>query len=181
MLFLILDRWDAEYLPLVDKRNTGPRQTPDWTPEMIDEYTKLQGKTVDWVRKAKLGAFMKDPDELMVLDGSMTFYFVFAILEIALAFGKSTPTFLRDFVGMSDADITGLTDALQGPGLALGLASIGSTIVCGYLLAPPLNRNKFVWGVKGFLAGPVAVSRLRSLDTLVTRAQLEEEMSRTKE
>lgn len=140
---------------------------------MIDEYTKLQGKSIDWVRRARLGAFVKDPEEQLVLNTSMTFYFLVSFIEVALAFGKSTPTLLRDYVGFPEESIASLLDILQGPGLALCLASVGSTIVCG-VLAPPLNRNKFIWALKGFLAGPVAVNQLRGLETLVTRAELEE-------
>ncbi len=43
----------------LDKRNTGPRQTPEWTVESLDEYTTAQGRAISWARRAKEGAMGK--------------------------------------------------------------------------------------------------------------------------
>ena len=53
---------NALVLSLTDKRNTGPRQTPDRTVGKLDDYTKQQGRAVSWAQRAKLGEFVKDPN-----------------------------------------------------------------------------------------------------------------------
>ena len=96
-------------------------------------------------------------------------YAVFTAWFIAFSFGRATPAFLRDVVGSwTAAEIHTLTDTLQIPALALGLASLGSTVVCAALLAPERNRSVLVWAAKGFFGGPLAVRQLRELDQLIT-------------
>ena len=68
---------------------------------------------------------------------------------------------------------SGIQDLLQVPALAVVLASIGSTVVNSVVMAPEKNRSRFVWGVKGMVGGPVAVSQLRSLDALQTRGEMD--------
>jgi len=34
--------------PFADKRNTGPKQTPDWTVEQLDEWGRKQGRVEAW-------------------------------------------------------------------------------------------------------------------------------------
>lgn len=154
--------------PFADKRNVGPQQTPEWTPERLDEYGKSRGKAEAWARKAKLGEFVKDPEETLDLPFSYRAYAIFSAFLVAFSFGKATPTLLSQ-LDMS----TGVMELLQAPSLAIVIASLGSCIVSGVVLAPPKNRNAFVWGVKGLLAGPLAVVKLRVLDDLVTLEETE--------
>jgi len=163
---------EEEYeLPYSDKRNIGPKQTPEWTVERIDEYTKQQGKAIDWARRAKLGEFVRDPLESLDLDMMKRFYMVMTILETSIAFGRSSPQFLQ-MIGMSDS--SGLLSALQVPGLVLVVANLASSIYCGILEAPPKNRSGTVWAVKGFLGGPLAIMELRNAETLITRGEIEQ-------
>jgi hypothetical protein len=153
----------------IEKRNTGPRQTPDWTAERLDEYAKMQGQAQSWARRAKLGEFVKDPFETMDSPIEFRLYAVLSAWFVAFAFGRATPMFLQDVVGSwSSSDIVSLTDSLQLPALVLGLASVGSSVVCAALLAPERNRSVLVWAVKGFFGGPLAVRQLRELDQLIT-------------
>lgn len=154
-----------------DKRNTGPRQTPDWTPEAIDEITRKQGQAQSWARKSRASRMVTDDNELMVLNFPMTAYCLFTSFFCAFAYGQSTPTFLH-MVGISDTSFTSL---LQVPGLVLILACIGSSIVSANILAPPLNRSSLVWGFKGLCGGPIAILQLRELQALVSRAEYEKE------
>ena len=163
---------EEEYeLPYADQRNIGPRLTPDWTPERIDEYTKKQGKAIDWARRARLGEFVKDPLEVLDLNAWMRLYLALSVMEISLAFGQSTPKFL-DMIGVSDAPA--LLALLQVPALVLTAANIGSSIFCGAVLAPPLNRDASVWYLKGFFGGPLAVLELRNANALITRGEAEQ-------
>jgi hypothetical protein len=158
-------------VPYSDKRNTGPRQTPDWTAERIDEYTTRQGKANDWARRARMGEFVKDPMEVLDLDAIMQVYLVLSLAEVSFAFGRSTPGLFR-LLGVTSQD--SILPLLQAPGVALVVASIGSCILCGAVLAPPLNRSSTVWAIKGFLAGPLAVLQLRGADVLLTRGETEQ-------
>lgn len=152
-----------------EKRNTGPMQTPDWTPERLDEYAKMQGRAQSWARRAKLGEFVKDPFETLDSPIEFQFYAVLTSWLIAFAFGRATPTFLSNVAGSWSApDIQTLTGTLKIPALALGLGSIVSSVVCGVLLAPERNRSTWVWAVKGLFGGPLAVRQLQELDQLIT-------------
>lgn len=155
-------------LPYADKRNTSPRMTPDWTPEKIDAYTKAQGRAIDWARRAKMGEFVNDPLEVLDLNAMMRLYLVFMVVEVSLAFGQSTPAFF-EMVGITDP--SAILTVLQAPALALTAASVASCVVCGVVLAPPLNRSAFIWAVKGFLGGPLAVLELRGAEALITREE----------
>lgn len=160
---------EEDYIqPFADKRNTGPQQTPLWTAEKLDEYGAAQGRAEAWARKAKMGEFVKDPEETLDLPLAYRAYAVFAAFFVAFSFGRSTPTLLSQF-DMS----AGIQELLQAPALAVLVASLGSGIVSGAVLAPSKNRSSFVWGVKGLLAGPLAVANLRVLDDLVTREETE--------
>lgn len=151
-----------------DKRNVGPRMTPDWTPEMLDEEGRKRGKAIAWARKAKAGEFVKDPFENVAIEGSLRFYCVLSALLVAFAFGASTPTALS-MIGIEDgAPILGI---LQAPALAIVVAALGSSIVSAVVLAPQKNRSKFTWAVKGLLGGPVAILELRELDGLTIRGE----------
>jgi len=47
--------------PYADKRNVGPRETPQWTPEMLDEAGKKAGQAQAWARKARMGELKEIP------------------------------------------------------------------------------------------------------------------------
>ena len=138
---------------------------------MLDEEGKRAGRAMSWAKKARAGEFVKDPFELLNIEGSLQFYSIITTIITALAFGKASPTFLVDFLKFSQSDATGFLSLLQVPALIFVLASLGSCVTCGAVLAPSKNRNSFVWGIKGFAAGPVAILQLKSLDTLITRGE----------
>ncbi len=155
----------------LDKRNTGPRQTPDWTPEMLDEEGKRAGRAMSWAREQAAGEIKNDPFELLNIEGSLQLYSILTTLTVAFAFGNSSKKFLELFG--SGGDSTVLLDSLQVPALAFVVASIGSCVGCA-ILASQKNRSSFVWGIKGFAGGPLAISQLRSLDTLITKGEAAE-------
>ena len=68
----------------------------------------------DWARQAKAGAFLKDPQEVMVISGNLRIYSIVAALFVAVAFGKCSDAVFGDMDGV-----------LQGPALALVLANVG--------------------------------------------------------
>jgi len=132
--------------PFADKRNTGPPQTPDWTPEKLDEYGKQQGKIQSWARRAKAGEFMKDRAETMDLSWDVRLYAVSTAFIIAFAWGRATPKFLTEVVKIcNENNSESLTEALKIPGLILGVMSLGSSILCASLLAPERNRCVYTW------------------------------------
>ena len=135
---------------------------------MLDKYGKSRGRALAWARRAKLGEFVKDSEEALDLPLVYRAYATFSAFLVAFAFGRATPNLLSQF-DMS----TGTMELVQAPALAILVASLGSSIVSGVVLAPSKNRNSFVWGVKGLLAGPVAISQLRGLDDLITREEKE--------
>lgn len=160
--------------PFADKRNTGPAQTPDWTPEKLDEYAIQQGRAQSWARRSRMGEFVKDPSETSDLSMTVRSYAIFATLFVAFAFGRATPNFFTEILHAgtkSDAD--GLQNVLQFPALALALASLGSCILCAAVLAPERNRSVISWGLKGLLGGPLTILELRQLNSLITREEKE--------
>ena len=167
MFFLLTPTQFYSPRPFVDKRNVGPKQTPDWTPEKLDEAGRARGRAESWVRRAKEGEFVKDPYESLDLSFDLRMYCIFAAFGVSFAFGRSTPTLLHDFLSVD----AGLQDIFQIPALALVAASLGSSIVCGVLFAPPKNRSALIWTIKGFMGGPLAILQLRGLDTLLTQGE----------
>ena len=162
---------EEEYVqPFADKRNTGPKQVPDWTPERIDEQAKKTGEAIAWAKKAKAGQFKKDPDEILAIEGALQAYCMASALTVAFAFGRASPSALK-LLGWTDDAASGLIDAVQIPALALLVASLGSAVVSSVVLAPGKNRNGFVWGVKGLAGGPLAIFRLQGLEPLITQAE----------
>jgi len=160
-------------MPFADRPKNPNPQLPDWTPERLDEYAARQGKVKDWVRdqqeKRARGELMKDPYEAWNIEGSLQAYSMFSALFVAFAFGKATPELLS-MLDMED----GIIALLQAPAFALGLASVGSAIVASVVLAPQKKRGSFVWALKGFFGGPIALVQLRGLDVLVTEREKEE-------
>ena len=162
---------EEEYVqPFADKRNTGPKQVPDWTAEGIDEQAKKTGEAIAWAKKAKAGQFKKDPDEVLAIEGALQAYCMASALTVAFAFGRASPSALK-MLGFADDAALGLLDAVQIPALILLIASFGSAVVSSIVLAPGKNRNSFVWGVKGLAGGPLVIFRLQGLEPLITQAE----------
>jgi hypothetical protein len=142
----------------------------------LDEYTKKQGQAMSWARRAREGEFVKDPYEYLELSLGMRVYGLLTAFYLSLAFGRSTPTFLETTWGIMDHDSSSqLTNLLHVPGLALIMASVGSSVFCGLFLAPERSRSSFVWAVKGFMGGPLAIREISGLESLITRGEQEEQ------
>lgn len=156
----------------IDNTNKGPRQTPLWTPEKLDEAGKKAGEAQAWARKARMGALKSDPFEALTVEGELRLYSIFVAIIISGAYGNSTPKAL-DMIGLASNDLI----PLKITGLALIFAGLGSAIVNGVGLAPPRRRSSFVWGVKGLFGGPLAVIQLRELDVLKTNEESEGQRS----
>lgn len=156
-------------MPFADKRNTGPLQTPDWTPERLDEEGRRAGQAQAWAKAAKAGEFRKDPFEQMNIEGSLQLYCIFATCLASISLGRATPRALA-LINMDDEII----NFLQIPSLALIVAAFGSSILCAAFLAPGKNRSSLIWAVKGAAGGPLAVLQLRGLDALKTEGELQE-------
>ena len=150
--------------PFAEKRNIGPRQTPDWTAERLDEWGAQQGRAISWARKAKEGEFVGDPMETLDMEFPQRAYSILTAFVVAAAFGRSTPTFLAN-IGVESSSL--LEELLQAPAAALLLAAVGSSVYCAYQAAGK-NRNKLLWLVKGFLGGPLVVRQLTGLAGLTT-------------
>ena len=69
---------------------------------------------------------------------------------------------------------TYITPQLKGPAFAMVVASIGSAIFCA-TQASSKNRSAFVWAVKGYAGGPLAVFQVQSLESLITRGEAKAE------
>lgn len=157
---------------ITDKRNVGPKETPLWTAEKLDEEGRRAGRATDWARKARAGDFVKDPSETLVIAGGLRYYNMATALLIAIAFGTPTRVLL-EWIGSGSSDGSSFADNLQGPALALILANVGSSIFC-YIQAEGKNRSKFVWFVKGLMGGPLAVAEFSQANVLMTQAETEE-------
>eukprot|EP00584_Thalassiosira_punctigera_P012884 CAMPEP_0172552906 /NCGR_PEP_ID=MMETSP1067-20121228/47258_1 /TAXON_ID=265564 ORGANISM="Thalassiosira punctigera, Strain Tpunct2005C2" /NCGR_SAMPLE_ID=MMETSP1067 /ASSEMBLY_ACC=CAM_ASM_000444 /LENGTH=375 /DNA_ID=CAMNT_0013340981 /DNA_START=39 /DNA_END=1166 /DNA_ORIENTATION=+ len=156
-------------MPYADNTNKGPRQTPLWTPERLDEAGKKAGEAQAWARKVRMGELKKDQDEILAVEGELRLYSIFVAITVALAWGNATPTALQ-MMGLGSGD---MMDIFQIPALALLVAGIGSAVVNGVVVAPPKKRSSFVWGLKGLMGGPLAVRQLRELDDLKTVGEIE--------
>jgi len=156
-------------IPYADNTNKGPKQTPLWTPEKLDEAGKKAGEAQAWARKARMGELKKDPFEILAVEGELRVYSIFVAITVALAYGNATPTALK-MIGFESIDFF---DFFQIPALALLAASLGSAVVNGVVFAPPKRRSSFVWGIKGLMGGPLAVRQLRELDDLKTIGEIE--------
>ena len=161
---------EEEYvMPFADKRNTGPMQTPDWTPERLDEEGRKAGQAIAWAKKAREGEFKTDPFEILSIDGGLQVYSIITSIFVAFAFGNSS----RKLIEIFDLnDLSGVLDVAQAPALAIIVASVGSCVLCS-IQASGKNRNSFIWGIKGFAGGPLAVWQLEGLEKLITRGESE--------
>jgi hypothetical protein len=135
----------------------------------LDEQGRKQGRAVDWARQAKAGAFVKDPLEILAIDGDLRTYSVVSSLLVAFAFGQTATYSILDLLQLS----SDLQRTLQAPSMAILVANVGSSILA-YGMAPTKNRSKFVWGIKGLFGGPLAIAQLRGSETLRTRAEIED-------
>ena len=162
-------------IPFADKRNVGPRQTPDWTPERLDEWGKAQGRVEAWARKAKAGEFVSDPNEALELTLSQQCFSILTALIVTTAFGKATPAFLVNLLQVvpDTSAAVSFQQVLQGPAIGLLVASVGSAVYSNGQ-AKAKNRNTTVWSIKGWLGGPFTIATLRSLDPLLTRQEQEQ-------
>jgi hypothetical protein len=159
--------------PFADQRNTGPKQTPDWTPELLDEMGKKQGRVEAWARRAKAGAFVNDPMETLDLSLQQRVFSIVTALTVATAFGKSTSTFLTATTRLVPDDSSSaetVLQVLQAPAAGLLAAAIGSMVYC-VMDSRQKNRNPLVWAVKGLLGGPVSVRLIRELQPLLTNEE----------
>ncbi|KAL3823792.1 hypothetical protein ACHAXA_011579 [Cyclostephanos tholiformis] len=159
-------------MPYADNTNKGPRQTPLWTPEKLDEAGKKAGEAQAWARKARMGALKKDPFEALSVEGELRLYSIFVTVIISCAYGNSTPKAL-DMIGLASNDLV----PFKNTALALILAGLGSAIVNSAGLAPPRRRSSVIWGLKGLFGGPLAVIQLRELDVLKTNEESEGQIS----
>ena len=164
--------------PFADKRNTGPRQTPDWTPERLDEEGKKAGQAMAWARKVRAGEFKKDPYEFLNIEGGLAAYSIITSLLVAFAFGNSTTKMLQ-LLKLNANEIEGILNLAQGPALAVVLASAASCIFC-LTQAPAKNRSVLIWALKGYAGGPLTVGQLRELDSLITRGEADSKANEAK-
>ena len=170
----VLEQVESFEVPFADKRNTGPKQTPDWTVEKLDEWGRRQGRVEAWARKAKEGAFVNDPNESTdSLTTQQRVYSIVTILTAATAFGKATPGFLVLALDWQGDNVASVLGALQIPAATLVLSSLGSSIFCA-ITAATLNRSRYVWTIKGFLGGPLTVRQLQTLAPLTTQREQDE-------
>ena len=157
-------------MPYADNTNKGPRQTPLWTPEKLDEAGRKAGEAQAWARKARLGELKKDPFENLEVQGELRLYSVVAAISVAIAFGNSSPQALS-MVGFNDSEV--LLDVFKVPALTLLAAGLGSGFANALFFAPQKKRSGFVWLVKGLMGGPLAIRQLRELDELKTFGETE--------
>ncbi|KAL7465756.1 hypothetical protein ACHAXS_006073 [Conticribra weissflogii] len=163
---------EEEYvMPYSDNTNKGPRQTPIWTPEKLDEAGKKAGQAQAWARKARMGELKNDPFEALAVEGELRYYSIFVAIIAAVAYGNATPRALA-MIGLGPEDGI-LLDLIKIPALALLAAGLGSGLVNAVVFAPPKRRNSFVWGIKGLMGGPLAVRQLRELEELKTVGESE--------
>ena len=158
-----------------ERRNIAPRQTPDWTPERLDELGRAQGRAEAWARRAKEGDLSEDPNESLELSLQQRAFSILTLILFVTAFGKSTDAFLVDLIKVApDKESAALfKEALQPPGLGLLVASIGSSVLAT-IQSKEKNRNAFIWFLKGLLGGPFTIALLRSLEPLISVEEQEQ-------
>ena len=159
-------------VPFKDRRNTSPMQTPDWTPERLDEEGRRAGMAASWARKARAGEFKNDPFELLSVTGRIQLYSIITSLWTAFAFGNSTRAMLN-ILNISSSDADSLLNLAQGPALVFLISSLGSSVACGFFVAPKKNRSAFTWFIKGWAGGPLSLLQLKDLDSLKTRGEID--------
>lgn len=158
---------------ILDNTNKGPRQTPLWTPEKLDEAGKKAGLAQAWARKARMGSLKKDPYEELSIEGELRLYSVLSTMIVCLAYGNSTPRAFEMMGLLSSSPSNGDLNIVKIVALGVIVAGLGSAVVNGVALAPPRRRSSFVWSMKGLFGGPLAVLQLRVLDELKTNEEIE--------
>lgn len=149
-------------VPFSDLPKKQFKETPAWTPEMIDKDAEVRGRAISWAKQQRLDrekGRVRDGSESFAIEGSLRIYCSLTMLTTALAFGKAS-TIAFGVLGIVHYE------ALQAPALGLDIASISSGIVGGLVIAPQKNRNSVVWGMKCLLGGPSALIQLRELKAL---------------
>lgn len=134
---------------------------------MLDEEGRKRGIAQSWARKERAGELRGDPYEQLRLEGGMRTYCALAALIVSFGFGRATPMALASVLG--DNGDTSIISVAQIPALIVVAAAVGSSVLSGAVLSPERKRNSFVWGVKGFFGGPVAILELTGLDELQVR------------
>lgn len=161
--------------PFADKRNTGPKKDGyEYTVEELDRMSERQSKAARWANDARRDTLVRDPMETFDLDLTQRVYAMTTALLVVTAYGKSTPTFLTQFVGLPAGSGSEFLGVLQIPALVLLLASVGSTVVCG-MQANDKRRNPVVWAFKGLMGGPLTVGQLRNSAQLVTQGEFDDQ------
>ena len=154
-------------IPFASRKKSATRRQPEWTPEMLDEEGRRRGQTYDWARRVReeKETSIRKTDSAETIDvngGSRVYATVFSLLS-SIAYGKATPQAL-EWIDVATA--TTITTSLHGIALMFVLTSIASSAYSSTVLAPQKNRNSFIWAVKGFVGGPLAVVHLKELDNL---------------
>ncbi|GKY91282.1 hypothetical protein MPSEU_000100700 [Mayamaea pseudoterrestris] len=163
------ERYVASYR---SKRNVGPRMTPDWTAQRIDDELNRQGDAISWARNARDDQLMIDDAESLDLGVLQQVYSVATAILISMSFGKATPAFLT-MLGVDGASYqtSQILDVLKIPAVGLLAASLASSVLCS-LKAPEKKRNPIIWTFRGLLGGPLTIGQLQQLPQLLTRAEL---------
>mmetsp|Transcript_17808 Transcript_17808/g.26346 ORF Transcript_17808/g.26346 Transcript_17808/m.26346 type:complete len:349 (+) Transcript_17808:70-1116(+) len=144
------------------RKNKANNKNTYWTSERIDEYAKEQGKIYDWARESKSGRFVKDPNEVLAIDGPLKLYSIVTSLFVAVAFSRSTTNFvLVNVLGNSGE----LQETLTVPALVIIFANVGSAVF-NFLQAPKKGRGSLIWAMKGLAGGPLSITQLRNLDVV---------------
>lgn len=163
--------------PFADKRNVGPRQTPDWTPERIDAWAQQQGRVQAWARAAREGAYVQDPAEQWdALNGWQRGYSIVTAVCTAVAWGRSTGALLEmeGDAAVVAAAVSVLLPILRVLASGLLVGSLGSAVFASQQ-AMEKNRNGAVWAVKGWLGGPFTLREMGNLRSLLTQKETDDE------
>jgi len=164
--------------PFADHPNVSRMQERGyWTAERLDEWGKRRGKSLAEMKRTRDDSLVLDQSETGELELGQKAYSVLTALAVAVAFGKSTPTFLsltlHLFPSPTDAGLAEILDVLKVPAAALLLASVGSCVFCA-IQAPDKRRNPAVWAFKGLMGGPASVGEMRQLPKLLTGREVRE-------
>ena len=156
--------------------------TPLWTPEQLDLEGQKLGRASDWARNAKAGAFVPDPYELLVIDGNLRTYSIGTSLLVSIVLshhvtaqllGVATATATATATAATLETAVDFQSALEPLAYTILIANVGACLFNANM-APSKKRNTWVWAFKGLFGGPLAISQLRNLDTLMTRAEQEQ-------
>lgn len=126
------------------------RILPEWTPAMLDEEGRRAGRAMSWARdQAK--KCVSDPFESFHLEANLQLYSILSSLVVSFVYGRSTATLLKLFD--SNADVKSFLESFQPVAIAIIAASLLSSVINGFILAPEKNRSMVIWFIKGFVGG----------------------------